>query len=314
MMTRYGEEVTVYWGTENEAECTEFVSCHGPLEHSRPVVPEFTPESFAPMNLRVIEELAKRIEPHDLILLTSGWSQQHIMRAFPDHICVEPMTGYFGTAAPYRVFPSHAWMHMVYGRWSQDNPQAIRGGFYDAVIPHFLDPDDFPEGDGSGDYLLFAARLNEDKGIGVAVDIAKRTGLELKIIGAGTPPDFGEYLGVVGPKERRRADGQRPSRAQPVAVLRALLPGRHRSPDVRDARPSPPTSGPSPRPSTRGPRASAATPWASSARPCGSRPNSTDGTCDNGPWTCSPPTPWLRNTRPTSTGSLLCSERGSTHE
>jgi glycosyltransferase involved in cell wall biosynthesis len=91
---------------------------------------------------------------------------------------------------------------MLYSRWATESPQAVMGQMQDAVIPHFMEADAFPAGDGAGGYLLFAARLNWDKGTQYAVDISQRTGIPLKIIGAGTPPEHGEYLGVVGPKER----------------------------------------------------------------------------------------------------------------
>ena len=207
MMSRYGYEVILYAGENNEAECSEHVVCSDSPPHSRPTIPEWTGEYFRPMNKRVIAALEERLEPHDIILLSMGCCQTDIMAAFPSHLAVEYAVGYSGVAALYRVFPSYAWMHMVYGwQCGNGNPQAIQGRFYDAVIPHFLDADQFPLGEG-GNYLLFVGRLNEDKGVGIAVDLSKRTGLPLKIVGAGTLPEYGEYLGVVGPTERAELMG-----------------------------------------------------------------------------------------------------------
>ncbi len=45
------------------------------------------------------------------------------------------------------------------------------------------------------------------KGEQVAVEMSKRTGIPLKIIGPGTPPNYGEYLGVMQPKERAELMG-----------------------------------------------------------------------------------------------------------
>lgn len=199
MMTAQGHEVILYAGEENEAECDELVPCH-PAVGREPMVPEWTEAYFADMNDRVIRALNSRLGPQDIILLSMGYPQAQIMHAFPTHMCVEYAVGYSGIAAEFRVFPSYAWMHMVYGWRCQENPQAILGQFYDAVIPHFLDTTDWPEGSG-GDYLAFVGRLNEDKGLGVACDISRLTGLPLKIAGHGTPPDYGEYLGVLSPKE-----------------------------------------------------------------------------------------------------------------
>jgi glycosyltransferase involved in cell wall biosynthesis len=207
MMTRFGYEVVLYAAPENEAACAEHVVCSTAPPHANPVTPEFSQEEFAPMNRRVIDEMARRIAPHDVILLSSGYAQSAISSAFPDHIQVEPIAGYAGTIARHRVFPSYAWMHILYSKWNTANAQCTMGQLTDSVIPHFLDVDAFPVGDGAGGYLLFAGRLNEDKGINIAVDISRRTGLPLKIIGAGTPPDHGEYLGVVGPQARAELMG-----------------------------------------------------------------------------------------------------------
>ena len=69
-----------------------------------------------------------------------------------------------------------------------------------------LNVDQFPKGKG-GDYLLFVGRLGGMKGEQVAVETSKRTGIPLKLIGPGTPPNYGEYLGVMQPKDRAELMG-----------------------------------------------------------------------------------------------------------
>lgn len=207
MMTRRGHTVYVYApGDGTDAECEEFISCaEGPAD-ATVVEPQWTREYFQPMNDRVILEMRDRIEPHDFICAIAG-DPCHvaIAEAFPHNMTVEYGVGYQGTFSPYRCFESYAWMHMVYG-WERGrtNQGAMDcpGRFYDAVIPNYFEVDQFPAGNGEGDYLLFMGRLIELKGIQIAVDTSKRTGLPLVIAGQGTPPDHGDYVGVVGPEQR----------------------------------------------------------------------------------------------------------------
>jgi hypothetical protein len=160
MMTRRGHEVILYGGYTNDAEVSEHVVCHRPVKKTFNV-PDWTQEYFSPMNKRVIAAMKKRIQPGDFILLSMGVVQLAIQAAFQHNICVEYCVGYGGSTAPARVFPSEAWRHVIYGA-STDNVMTIVGMSSDAVIPHFLDPEMFPQGPG-GDYLLFVGRLNQKK-------------------------------------------------------------------------------------------------------------------------------------------------------
>lgn len=181
-----------------------------------------TPEQSAAFNIRVIKELGKRAEPHDLILLTAGWTHKPIADAFPKHIVCEPGVGYEGILGNnYCAFESYAWMHHVYAKKGIND-----GRWFDAVIPNYFDPDEFPElNDSTGDYLLFLGRLVQRKGPHIAAEIAQAAGLPLVVAGAGgkqvgkdiVAPEVtiknAEYAGPVGIKER----------AEILAGARALL-------------------------------------------------------------------------------------------
>ena len=52
-----------------------------------------------------------------------------------------------------------------------------------AVIHHGVFPEDFPVGDGSGDYALFLGRITPDKGAHRAVHLARAAGLRLVLAG-----------------------------------------------------------------------------------------------------------------------------------
>jgi glycosyltransferase involved in cell wall biosynthesis len=83
------------------------------------------------------------------------------------------------------------------------------------LIPHGIDTDAFPFGEGRGEYLLFLGRMIEDKGPIQAVEIARRVGMRLVLAGpaedgfddAVAPLIDGDqirYVGRVDPPERDR--------------------------------------------------------------------------------------------------------------
>jgi glycosyltransferase involved in cell wall biosynthesis len=209
MMTHEGHKVILYAGEENDAECAELVTCSIKPENNNFFVPPWTYEYFQPMNDKIIEEMKKRIQIGDIILQSTSL-QSVVADAFPRNISMEYAIGYGGCKSPCRVFPSEAWRHEIYGRDAAargEDIHTVMGYSSDCVIPHMLNVDQFPEGKGDGGYLLFVGRLGGMKGEQVAVETSKRTGIPLKLIGPGTPPNYGEYLGVMKPKERAELMG-----------------------------------------------------------------------------------------------------------
>ena len=209
MMMAEGHEVYLYAGPHNDANCTEHIVCSDQPKTCDPFTPPWTQEYFKPMTDRITEELRKRIKPGDLILVPMGVVYLPVTDQFPNNTSVEICVGYAGATAPAKIFPSEAWRHEVYGKNAGDagkDIHTIMGWASDTVIPHMLDVDQFPEGNG-GDYLLFVGRLQAMKGEEVAVEVAKRTGIPLKVVGAGTPPEGCEYIGVVKPEQRAELMG-----------------------------------------------------------------------------------------------------------
>lgn len=131
-------------------------------------------------NQGAIEAIRTRINPHDFICLIGGNCQKPIADAFPAHSAVEFGVGYEGVFSRFRVFESYAWMHHVYGLINQKNGQN-----YDCVIPNYFDSKDFPLVEKKGDYFLFIGRVVQRKGIQVAMEICKRLGTKLKVVGQG---------------------------------------------------------------------------------------------------------------------------------
>jgi len=128
--------------------------------------------------------MGKRIKIGDIILESTSL-QSVVADAFPRNISMEYAIGYGGCKSPCRVFPAEAWRHEIYGRDAAargEDIHTVMGYSSDAVIPHMLNVEQFPEGKGDGGYLLFVGRLGGMKGEQVAVEMSKRTGIPLKII------------------------------------------------------------------------------------------------------------------------------------
>ena len=218
MMHARGHEVYLYAGEENEAACTEFIPCiskqrqresgfMGP-EDSLKVSYDTNAPYWGQMNTCAAFEIRRRMEPTDFLCLISG-SQWPISQLVPDLACVEYAVGYQGIEAPYRVFPTYAWMHAVYGHWygaANCDPSD-----FDAVIPHFFNPDEFPLQMDKGNYFLYIGRLTDRKGWRIAQDVCERKGVRLLVAGRPEPGQgfdgYGEYLGVLAPADRAAAVG-----------------------------------------------------------------------------------------------------------
>jgi glycosyltransferase involved in cell wall biosynthesis len=214
MMTSLDYEVYLYGGPFNDAVCKEHIACitqaeqdeHCPDKHQ--ISWDATQPIWTIFAANAIPAIAARAEPGDYLCIIGGNCQKPIADALPHLTAVEFGIGYTGTFTDFRVFESYAWMHTCYGQ--QYGAYEANGRFYDTVIPNYFDPDDFPLGDGSGDYLLYIGRLMERKGLAVVGDIAERTGLPLLVAGAGDEdliPKGAQYEGVVGPESRAKLMG-----------------------------------------------------------------------------------------------------------
>lgn len=210
MMFDLGYTTYLYAGPENEARCTEHINCRNGYEWTERIPPyESSHPGWMAFAEKAIAEIRVRYSPGDYICLAGGYVQLPIAEAFPDAFIVEPIAGYQGIIdKAYRVFPSHAWINAVYGRWY--TAAGADGRFYDTVIPHFIEEEDFPLGDGGGDYLLYVGRLIERKGLKVVADVAERTGLPLVVAGFGDEsliPPGAEFVGSVEPAQRAQLMG-----------------------------------------------------------------------------------------------------------
>ena len=210
--------IIYHYGTEGSApDCTENI----------PVVPELTwkrvygcaditgdmpfdenDDVYQAFRTNAIEEIGRRKQPNDIILPFWGVAHKAICDAHPDLITIEPGIGYIGSFADIRVYESYGWMDCQLG--STDHPK-----WYHTVIPPFFDLDEFtgniPFSERIKDpYFVFIGRVNESKGVAVAIDVCRRLGVKLKIAGHKYPPfdtmefpENVEYVGSVGVEERK---------------------------------------------------------------------------------------------------------------
>lgn len=240
MMTDLGHEV-YHYGTEgSELTCAEnievlskeiqrksFEELGFPDWDSRKQlwVHNGTDLAYRTFRKNAIEEIRKRIQPRDMILIPNGSWLAEVGNAFPSNQTIEPIVGYIGYYSKFKVFPSYAWMHHMAGRRCEQRAVSSKtksenfanGAWYDAVIPHFFDPDEFTFQEKKDDYYLFLGRLIRRKGPHIAADLTKRLGAKLVVAGQPLWTDIPkalshvgllhphvEYLGTAGREERSK--------------------------------------------------------------------------------------------------------------
>jgi glycosyltransferase involved in cell wall biosynthesis len=116
-------------------------------------------------------------------------------------------------AALYRAIASEVAVVAI----SHHHASTARGIPLAGVIHHGVDVDAFPLGDGDRGYLLFLGRMSADKGVDLAVDIARSAGVPLRIAAKMREPaeiaffetsiapllgDTVEYVGEVGGRDK----------------------------------------------------------------------------------------------------------------
>jgi len=214
MMHGLGHEVFLYAGPESEAQVTEHIPClteeeraaiHGD-DHFVMSSFDYSLPSWKKFNATVADRIKERMQTDlpQILCLIGGLAHKQIADSLPDMLCCEFSIGYSGSFAPFRVFESSEWMHTIYAHQGNCDPTALDGRWFDDVIPGSFSPDDFPFRAEKEDFLLFVGRLIERKGLGIAVDVAKRLGKKLVVAGQGNPPTDAhvEYVGIIGPEQR----------------------------------------------------------------------------------------------------------------
>ena len=100
-------------------------------------------------------------------------------------------------------------MHFHWGRDGRYDGK----GWNEVVIPNAFDPEMFTLQEQKGDYFLFMGRLNADKGIEIAIDVARQVGKRLVVVGQGDPRPYLKgnphvsYISPGGPDVRNHLMG-----------------------------------------------------------------------------------------------------------
>jgi glycosyltransferase involved in cell wall biosynthesis len=221
MMTDRGHHVIHYGHEESDLQCTEHVTVlsskdwkktYGDHDWRRHFFKySMTDDAYKLFYVNAIREVGLRKQKNDFILPFWGVGTKPICEAHPDLICVEPGIGYgSGHWADYKVFESYAIYHAYCGL------SAVEGchqKWYDVVIPNYFDLADFQFADREDkeDYFLFMGRVNEGKGIHIAIQVTESIGAKLYVVGQCSLKEIGyeatpahvTELGFAGVAERR---------------------------------------------------------------------------------------------------------------
>jgi hypothetical protein len=217
MLKALDHQVFFYGGEGSEVECDEFVqvitandrrSCYGNYDwRSQFFKHDSKDTAHQTFNRNTICAVRARQQSGDFLLCSMGRYQKPIADALRNIWVVEPGIGYEGVFSQFRAFESYAWMHFIYGMTGQHD-----GSWYDAVIPNYFDPEDFPLQEDKEDYALFIGRLVRRKGVDVAVQVTRELNIPLLIAGQGSLKNQAEgldirgshveFVGSVGPEQR----------------------------------------------------------------------------------------------------------------
>ena len=226
MMKDLGHAVFFYGHEQSVVECDEMVpvttdadmrAAYGDFDHHKDFFKfDVTDSCYRAYDTNAIREIAKRKQPNDFLLATWGSGHRVICDAHQDLIVTESGIGYAGGHfARWKIFESYALLHAYLGLKAVGEAGHCEN--YSVVIPNFFDLADFTFDDQKDDYFLFLGRVNEGKGLHVAIQLAVAAGFRLVIAGQGKLSDVGyggdgqqavppnvEFVGHADVEQRRK--------------------------------------------------------------------------------------------------------------
>lgn len=244
MLLSLGYTVYIYGAEASDTPCTEFVQTHtlkdicdawgegdnrfeigydwkrSNFKHDFNTTKTETTKRFYQ---RGIEEINKRKQPDDFLLLMQGQYHKPIADQVGLWLTCEPGVGYRGSYTRFKAFESAYLRNFTYG--SRTPYQSVDGDWYDRTIPNYFDPKDFTFRADKEDYYLYIGRLIERKGVRVAVKTVDAIGGRLILAGQGDikidSPNC-EFVGYVDPPERDRLMGGAKAVFVPTLYLEAF--------------------------------------------------------------------------------------------
>lgn len=220
-----GHQVIHYGHRDSIIDCDEHVTvttdevlreAYGDHDWRTQGFPPFDTGDFAYRTFfdNAIPQIERRKQPGDFLLCMFGSGHEPIADAHRDMIVCEPGIGYpGGHFAPYKVFESYAILHAYHGL---DSVARMNNRmWYDVVIPNYFDLDDFEYSEEKDDYFLYLGRINDGKGVHLAMQIAEATGDRIVVAGPGSIENMGtrgarpreefiEHVGVADVETRKR--------------------------------------------------------------------------------------------------------------
>jgi len=189
MMMSLGYEVYHYGAEGSDVPCTEQVDVvSDELQHEvygdydwRHNYWKFKRDDkvFTTFANNAIQQINLRKQPQDILLTVNGHTDKRIADSV-GLMTVEYAVGYEGVFSQYKVFASYSWMMYIYGKLGIKD-----GNWYDAVIPHYFDPDNFEFKEKKDDYFVYLGRLVPRKGPHIAAQVCEKIGAKLIVSGQG---------------------------------------------------------------------------------------------------------------------------------
>lgn len=191
MMLPFGYEVIEYSNEGSETQATEHVTILTTDEFKelkelykieQPNQAASTDSTIYRRFCEVLnQELAKRVEPGDIICHPFGIAHSYLGEMFPNNRHVEIGIGYTQCHFDFRIYETYQWW-----AWHQGKEQAA-GNAYQWVCPMAYDLEDWIPSYETGQYLLYFGRVIECKGLAIVKEIARHTDMPVIICGEGDP-------------------------------------------------------------------------------------------------------------------------------
>lgn len=207
MLMRRGHTVFHYGAEGSDLPCTEHITCVTKAEQEwcyegydwKNSQFKYAPDDkcWQTFNKRAIEEIKKRKQPKDILLMSMGNANKPVLAGSEfekDGVAVEMGIGYTGVFHRFRIYESYFWQAYIWGM-VYPSASAADSKNYEFVIPNYFDPDDFEFSAKKEDYFLYLGRLIPRKGIQVAAEAVDRIGGKLIIAGQG---DFNVIKPLLG--------------------------------------------------------------------------------------------------------------------
>ena len=194
MMLPYGYEVIEYSNEGSQSQASEHVVILHKEEfetlkakmNSAPPHGEANLDSdiYRAFTSKLRRELAKRIEPGDIVCHPFGVAHADFAQMFPEAKHVEIGIGYPDCGLDLRIYETYQWWS-----WHQGKEQK-QGNSYQWVCPMGYDLDDWTPSYEQGKYLLYFGRVIECKGLQTVKEIARHVDMPVVMCGSGYPELF----------------------------------------------------------------------------------------------------------------------------